>query len=288
MKNFFGLKFGGYPCRGCYAAMPNSKRKFGFTLAEVLITLGIIGVVAALTMPMLISEYQKQVTVTQLKKSYSVWSQAFQNILADEGVEKLSDTELFGKINGGCAAGVGTSDISGCNDFFESLQKYISVEKPGPLDYEYGGISYSNGEYIEGLRSYISFDVKGSSRVFGFQFSKQESAKTAADCEKIKSLGGEMCDYLGKLAFDVNGKKGPTTGGLDIFSFYFDSKGRLFPYGGKDYALFSQQEPLESNKYYWKYADSSQWSCNIQRSPNPVRYLGCTARIMEDGWKINY
>ena len=45
--------------------------KKGFTLAEVLITFGIIGVVAAITMPMLITHYQKQATVNQLKKAYS-------------------------------------------------------------------------------------------------------------------------------------------------------------------------------------------------------------------------
>ena len=50
--------------------------KKGFTLAEVLITLGIIGVVAALTMPTLMSNYRKHQTVTQLKKAYSEISQA--------------------------------------------------------------------------------------------------------------------------------------------------------------------------------------------------------------------
>lgn len=43
-----------------------------FTLAEVLITLGVIGIVAAMTMPMLLTKYQKQVTVERLKKFYSV------------------------------------------------------------------------------------------------------------------------------------------------------------------------------------------------------------------------
>lgn len=42
-----------------------------FTLAEVLITLGIIGIVAALTMPALIGNYKKKQAVTQLKKVYS-------------------------------------------------------------------------------------------------------------------------------------------------------------------------------------------------------------------------
>lgn len=52
--------------------------KKGFTLAEVLITLGIIGVVAALTMPVLIGNYKKRQTVTQLKKVYSALQQSIQ------------------------------------------------------------------------------------------------------------------------------------------------------------------------------------------------------------------
>ena len=43
--------------------------KAGFTLTEVLITLGIIGVVAAMTIPNLITNYQKRSTVIQLKKT---------------------------------------------------------------------------------------------------------------------------------------------------------------------------------------------------------------------------
>lgn len=39
---------------------PQTKAKFGFTLAEVLITLGIIGVVAAITIPNLIANHQKK------------------------------------------------------------------------------------------------------------------------------------------------------------------------------------------------------------------------------------
>ncbi len=52
------------------------KTKTAFTLAEVLITLGIIGVVAALTLPTLITNYQKKETVSKLKKVYSELQQA--------------------------------------------------------------------------------------------------------------------------------------------------------------------------------------------------------------------
>jgi len=43
----------------------------GFTLAEVLITLGIIGVVAAITIPGLVNHYQKKETANKLKKVYA-------------------------------------------------------------------------------------------------------------------------------------------------------------------------------------------------------------------------
>ncbi len=49
---------------------------YAFTLAEVLITLGIIGVVAAMTMPSLLLNYQRKALETRFKKSYSVLSQA--------------------------------------------------------------------------------------------------------------------------------------------------------------------------------------------------------------------
>lgn len=50
------------------------KKQNAFTLAEVLITLGIIGVVAALTLPALIQNYQDKVMVSQAKKTYSNFS----------------------------------------------------------------------------------------------------------------------------------------------------------------------------------------------------------------------
>ena len=59
--------------------------KKAFTLAEVLITLGIIGVVAAMTLPSLVGNYKKKVTVTRLKKFYSTMQQAIQLAEKDYG-----------------------------------------------------------------------------------------------------------------------------------------------------------------------------------------------------------
>ena len=61
-------------------------KKSGFTLAEVLITLGIIGVVAAMTIPTLMMNYQKQVWESKLKKAYSVATNACERMLVEENV----------------------------------------------------------------------------------------------------------------------------------------------------------------------------------------------------------
>ena len=53
-----------------------SKIKPAFTLAEVLITLGVIGIVAAMTLPTLIANYQKELIATRLKHFSSLLQQA--------------------------------------------------------------------------------------------------------------------------------------------------------------------------------------------------------------------
>lgn len=74
-----------YNMKNCNASIKKYKEVrgggiLGFTLAEVLITLGIIGVVAALTLPTLVSKYQHKVRETEFKKAYSSLQQAIYSI----------------------------------------------------------------------------------------------------------------------------------------------------------------------------------------------------------------
>lgn len=71
--------------------------KKAFTLAEVLITLGIIGVVVALTMPMLIGHFEKTTTATKLKKFYSVMAQATDKAMSENGDWSTWDYSLSAK-----------------------------------------------------------------------------------------------------------------------------------------------------------------------------------------------
>ena len=60
-------------------------RKTAFTLAEVLITLGIIGVVAALTLPALINNYEKSVVETRMQKFYTNINAALKLSIVENG-----------------------------------------------------------------------------------------------------------------------------------------------------------------------------------------------------------
>ena len=79
----------------------SSKR--AFTLAEVLTTLAIIGVVAALTIPALVHKYQQKQYYTQFMKTYNTLSKVIQLVFSQDGPfesiteEDISDDELFNK-----------------------------------------------------------------------------------------------------------------------------------------------------------------------------------------------
>ena len=64
--------------------MSKNNRKIAYTLAETLITLGIIGVVAAITMPTLINKIQDRQNIAKWKREYSLISNAFQSVVNED------------------------------------------------------------------------------------------------------------------------------------------------------------------------------------------------------------
>jgi prepilin-type N-terminal cleavage/methylation domain-containing protein len=111
----------------------------GFTLAEVLITLGIIGVVAALTIPSLINKCQKVVWAKQAQETYAILTQAFKRVLADNNTTSLEQTEVWSKLK----YNISSSDNPNSNkDFFTELGKYIKIS-PSTTEKTY---SYKNDD----------------------------------------------------------------------------------------------------------------------------------------------
>jgi len=96
------------------------KKIFGFTLAEVLITLGVIGVVAAITLPVIISKIQDRQNIVKWKKEFSVVSNAVNSVIAD-------NVQVFG--SGGKISKYGGIHFALTDEFVDALR-----EKLNPVD----------------------------------------------------------------------------------------------------------------------------------------------------------
>jgi len=99
--------------------------KKAFTLAETLITLGIIGIVAALTIPTFVENYREKQIVVKLKKFYSTFSQAYQMAINDHGT--IDTWELTDK--------AWTYDEDGkqtdlTDETYASMQKFFDIIIP--------------------------------------------------------------------------------------------------------------------------------------------------------------
>ena len=106
--------------------------KSAFTLAEVLITLAIIGVVAVMTIPTLISDYQKQVTVTKLKVTYSTINQALRLSAIDNGPVSNWDRNILVKD----VDWTYDETLDWFNKYLAPYLRYSKIEK------------FSNGTYV--------------------------------------------------------------------------------------------------------------------------------------------
>ena len=176
-------------------------KKCAFTLAEVLITLGIIGVVAAMTLPTLIQNHQKQAYVTGLKKAYANLQNAFAKMTYDEGVTDWNQTYC------GNAA---LQDCSGRDVIITQDKREICLES---LKKQINVASYSVNENaffktVDGMIYTPIFGVKGDS----------------SSNEELLIL------VLSNVYLDVNGNKGPNEMGRDQFMFDINyEKNRIEP-----------------------------------------------------------
>ena len=105
------------------------KKKIAFTLAEVLITLAIIGVVAAMTIPTLITKYQEKQTVSQLTKVYSTLASAYQMMQAEYGTIDtwgMNTPTNTGEVD---EEGKPIYNHSAQNLISERMRKYLRVAK---------------------------------------------------------------------------------------------------------------------------------------------------------------
>lgn len=264
------------------------KKTKAFTLAETLITLGIIGIVAAITIPILYNNYQKHQYIVGLKKAYSTLQNGFKLYMASEGITDLSKTNLFTDEN--------WQDFSYSavrqNNFDDVIKKYFKVGKVcknGDSSCDIMGTYLKDsGEFAEFYQDYYNFCTAD-----GMCYCVWLESET--NCEPKNASPGNMKGICAYISVDVNGKEPPNKMGRDCHtSFLISSDGTVYPYYGQDYAKYSvyidnPSSPAnwETSSYYWK---NDHTQCGTAGSPTITGGTSgyCLARIMEENWEMNY
>ncbi len=251
-----------------------SNRKVAFTLAEVLITLGIIGVVAAMTLPSLIQNYQKKALATQTQKFYSTMSQAVKQYMADYGVDDLRNTPLASENYVGWNS---PEDIASVRDF---VTKYLKVVKEcNPYDEDDNNCFAPVYRLWDNSIPDEGYNFTTSSIGYG------ERDYVLSDGSVIRIF----CYSPIGLYVDVNGKKGPNRVGYDLWSMDIFYDGVIDESG-----VGPECRGKIDSEYDFDYIKCEQASAQEKRegrfedckAGNP--YGGCFGHLLNNNFKFDY
>ena len=233
-------------------------KKFGFTLAEVLITLMIIGVVAALTLPSLINETTSAQIGPKLAKAVSVFEQANETLLNTNSVDNLTD------------AGMITEDEEGnvlLSEYINQLSNHLKISEytyPEETQFAKG----EDEEQEEGL-------VVGATFADGTPFITKDGMIYVINKDQTPSDVSVPAhkQRIGNVYIDINGPSKPNELGTDIFVFTWWNDGSLRPVGGNN----------------WDGSGASQgWETYCPKDAVPTDYKACTGHIFENNLKVLY
>ncbi|MCD8024175.1 MAG: type II secretion system GspH family protein, partial [Candidatus Gastranaerophilales bacterium] len=194
---------------------PACSAKLAFTLAETLITLAIIGVVAAMTIPGVLNHTKETQLRTGLKKAQSVLSEALELMMYDTGI--LPNQENYSTY-----------------EFLITLKTYLSGLKDCGKD--------SCNPSSNGYRTYNNSSVVDSTPFDDGQMVISDGMIYYVENYTLSPTGTIL------LTVDVNGYTKPNRWGHDLFTFEIENKtGRLLPMGAPDTTYYGKETVYCSN-----------------------------------------
>ena len=175
------------------------KRKYAFTLAEVLVTLGIIGVVSAMTVPSLMQNYQRQSYVTQLHKAYNELSQALVRYQNDKNAINLTEAGLSSE----------TAAQNFLKDYFKVVSECDTFTTPCFA---------------------ATYKTMGGSTITDAYFQFNHKTYVLANGISLRPLYSKINDKILNIIVDINGQKGPNILGRDLFMIIIYNNGIIDTY----------------------------------------------------------
>ncbi|EKE04408.1 MAG: hypothetical protein ACD_20C00084G0028 [uncultured bacterium] len=231
-----------------------------FTLPEVLMTLGIIGIVAIMTIPALTQNLQHRDTVVRVQKYQEVLNSAIKRYANDNYcVDDLSKCDAF----------VGDAQhIQAWN----ALKSYFSLTNGGSSNNSSVMYKWLNGNDW-GVEF---FDTTNTATLADGSFIKLLDFGGNCSQDRSRSNNSPLLYTCAWFLIDINGHKNPNQVGRDVFAWYITKQG-VYPVGMYDDTSFA-------------YADGAS-ACSPSGSntvtPYPGRGEGCTAKVLKEN-AVNY
>lgn len=244
--------------------VPSSK--LAFTLAEVLIVLGIIGIIADMTIPNLKRDIDKTVQITQLKKFYSSFQQGMQMLMVTEGVYEIGSTTLFN--------GAAMNNAARLTEIDNAIKKTFNTIKTCKLTAD---CQISGYKYLDKSENFNMFKAD----TYNFYTADGTAIQLSlfSTCDLANDV--EIC---GHIHVDTNGVKKPNIMGRDVFAFELSGDGTIFPLGSQKYSLYQAGD----ESHYWKNKNTLCGKDGVAKISSGVTGDGCVARIMDNGWIMDY
>lgn len=193
--------------RCCCNSVTYSK---GFTLAEVLVTLGIIGVISAMTLPTLMKNHQRQVYVTQLRTVVSQLSQAVEMAIQEHNAMTMAETPY--KLSNNQAAQ-------------QFLSRYLKIVQT--CNTQRTPCMASEYKLLDGnLFNDWAMEVSASSPCVSLANGAAVCMSDGFDTDEYRNGEYIWHDYV-RLYIDVNGSQGPNVLGRDFFYAELYSDGKI-------------------------------------------------------------
>lgn len=234
-----------------------------FTLAEVLITLAIIGIVAAMTIPVVMNGTNNSETVAKVKKYQSIFSQAV--------MKYETDNACLGDLSACGGAFSGNRDPVTAWGIFKP---YFNVVKDcGTSTGCFNpGVTYKN---LNGTSAGILDNNAQFNKVVmadGTLLALFDDTLNCANNLSTTNSGPLYNSFCGSLYVDLNGSKGPNQYGRDVFAWYM-VKSNVYPVG-----VFDD---------WHRGCDPSSNDITYDANGAPGEGIGCTSKILQDG-AVNY
>lgn len=242
--------------------------KKGFTLAEVLITLGIVGVVSALTLPTLINNFRAKALETSFKKADAVLTRAMQTTMFEHGITRYYDFGQYCK--GNYCTDTKASDYADLQatwrEQFSGILRDVNVQDLQNMKI---ATRYFFGD--NDAPAYASYFSNWSWSRKGFILKDgMLVSELYFDANNASEIGSTYHKWtiIPYVFFDTNGPaKGPNRFGYDLFYFinmtcYFTSCDPLNDsVRGCYLSARKDQNPYDSSVSYWKslYKPKSYW-----------------------------